>query len=231
MASLFLVSAHANNLIGFCFENNVSLTSVKSHLIPILAKKDKVFTRESLHCVEANIESSRKELFEKWISRRFKIIRTYDSSSGANSIVRNKLVPQNCYFKMRRVSLLNKEQDNLKLGNNTNISKTIEKSGSQRVSRLVLTEGLRGHIMVNNNKVELVCSKSGKSNYLLDVYTQSTDGNDISTKVIISKGKELNIGEVVQDLKNSSTSLDIASGLENQKTKGAESYQYFISVQ
>ncbi len=222
--------AYANGLKGFCFERNVSIRQVKGHVSAITAPTDKIYLRESLNCIEMNVDSSREELFRKWISRRFKIIRQYAGNTNG-AVITKKLVRGQCNMKLRRIGKGQSETDNFQLGRNSQASKTISNNSNERISRLVLTEGLKGSITVNGNRVEIVCHRAGASNYQLDVFSTDQKGNEISTNVSVSKGRELNIGQVVENLDNSSTNLDINKGVGKNQTQGNIKYDYFISIQ
>lgn len=224
------LSLCASGLKGFCFERNVSIRQVKGHVSTIKAPADKIYLRESLNCIEMNIDNSREDLFRKWISRRFKIIRQYSGNSNG-AVITKKLIRGQCNMKLRRVGKGQSETDNYQLGKSSKASKTISNNKNERVSTLVLTEGLRGSLSINGNRVELVCNRAGATYYQLDVFTTDQSGNEISTNVSVNKGRELNIGQVVENLDNSSTNLDINQGIGRTKTQGNIQYDYFISIQ
>ena len=62
---IFINNLSANEgLTGFCFEEAVSLATIKGYLQPILLAKDKIYPRDSVNCVEINLSAI------LWISQK-----------------------------------------------------------------------------------------------------------------------------------------------------------------
>jgi len=233
---LFLISLfwgqviYANPLQVICFSSEVNLKAAKSHSLTILAKRDKVFIRESNHCLEFKVSPSRVELLTKWIERRFKILNHYREGSGSTSNVKIGLNQLNG-FETCNLSIVEEKQasENVKefsMGENSKLSETVTKSTGGRKSSLLLGVGSQGSITVNDTRVELTCLKAG-ARYNVRVNLAGLN-SAIATQVQVMKGARVNLGSVVEDLNSRTRETGLNKGLKLQKKKGVVKKSYFL---
>lgn len=226
--SILSFSAEARSLTGYCFESNVSLKAVKRHVAPILARKDKVFERPSMNCIEVTISNSRKDLFETWIYKKYKPLRIYTTDG---TVEKNQAMGQMpmCRMTVEKVSKGNSTIDEASVGSKNRLKRTENKSQGVSRSSLVLTSGVAGRIRMNNQEVFVTCHVFG-SRYRVEL-SLDTQNSGLSTSVNASKGSRINIGEIVENLNDRSRKIDINKGVGYQKGKGQTASTYFLIIQ
>lgn len=224
----FSTSLYAKSLTGFCFDSNVSLRAVKSHLRPILARKDKVFERQSINCLEISLDAARRDLFETWIYKRYKPIRIYTSNGVLEKNQAMGQMPM-CRMMVEKTSRSNSTVDEVSAGSKNRLKRTQNTSSGVSRSSLVLTSGVAGRLRMNDQEISVTCHAFGSS-YRVELALES--GNSaLSTSVNTSKGSRINIGQMVEDLNNRSKNLDINKGIGFQKGKGSSVSDYFLIIQ
>lgn len=225
-----LLLSGEGRLIGFCFNANVNLSSVKSYLGPILARGDRVYSRGIMNCVEIPKAESRFALFEKWLNRRYRIKSSYVGSGKSYQQTATNHVKANCKILIRKETKGQSTSNDISIQKNGRLSQTVTNSSGGVSSRLLLGTGKKGHIRVNSQRVGLVCTKKGADNYEIDVSLEARSGS-VSTSVQVSRGNRINIGQVVEDLNNRSRNLDINRGANFKNTKGQTTHNYYLSIE
>lgn len=88
-----------------------------------------------------------------------------------------------------------------------------------------------GHLDVEGERVELLCSPRGTRNFQITVSIKSpANGQSISSSVGAGLGNPINIGNMVQNLKDQSHSLGLPAGAEIKRVKSALNFSYFLTV-
>jgi hypothetical protein len=218
----------AKSLKGYCFESNVSLKAVRSHLSAILSPRDEVFERPSMNCIEVTISSTREELFETWIYKRFKPIRIYRTDGVVENNQTMGQMPM-CRMTVERVSRSDSSIDDVSVGSHNKLKNTRSKSNGVSQSSLLLTSGVRGRLRMDDQEVFVTCHVFG-TNYRVELSLDSSNSS-LSTSVNTTKGSRLNIGQMVEDLNNRSRNIDIKKGVNYQKQKGRAVSDYFLIIQ
>lgn len=231
---LFLLSlrAFSSQLVGFCFEPNISLAQVKNYIKVVSAPSDKFFERPAVNCIEATIEPARHGLFETFLSRRYKIIKKYSNSSeGSHAISASAQNFVNCSLIVRKSLRSNKVSNKVNISNRSNVSRSESESSGGSRSRLLLGQGRRGHISVNGNRVALICQGQARNGYNIDVELSDSSGNVVSTNIFVQKGIEVNLGQVLDDLNTKTKSAGLPQGILYESTKGSLQTDFFLSVE
>lgn len=224
----FVFEARATQSItGFCFNKKVSLAQVKSYLSPILMSKDKVYVRESGNCLEIPLSENRKNLFETYLGKRYDTTRVYrtDGLIEKNQAISD--MPQ-CRLQVEKITKSNLLEDEFSVGSKNRFKRTESKGHQKTTSSLLLTSGVKGSLAVNDQSIEISCHVYNER-YRIEVALTS-DAGGISTSVNTRKGGRLNLGQLVEELKNRSKNLDINKGLSYGKKKGKSVSDYFLII-
>lgn len=214
----------AFGLESFCFPGSTSLDKVSSHVSAILAPRDKVFKRESLNCLELEISPSRKELVEKWIRKKYKVMNTY--SEGVSNKTQS-MVTQNCRLKVDRISKGTSQTNNTRIGSRNSLSQTNTRSSGKRTSQLLLGLGQNGSMRVNDEIVFLSCRGVNGGGYVIGVSIDS-ESSGLTTTLQVTKGSKVNLGQVVNSLNSRSNTVGIPRGIDKSKRKSNESFDYYL---
>jgi hypothetical protein len=225
---LVLFTPSTMALEGYCFSRGTSLSRVSSHVQVILAPKDKVYKRDSLNCIELEISASRKDLVEKWIRKKFRVLKTY---TDAPSLGNNNAQPitANCRLKIERVSQGKSQVNRTRLGSRNSVTQTNSSLNGVRTSNVVLGLGFSGSIRVNEEQVSLTCKSIINGGYLVSVSIDS-ESSGLVTTLQVYRGKKVNLGQVVNTLNSKTNTIGIPSGLDNSKSKSKETFDYFLTT-
>jgi hypothetical protein len=228
---IFIIFDSHAAMTGFCFDRSISLAAVKSYLSPILKPGEKVYPRASMNCIELDLSSARKGLFEKWINRRYRIEKLYSGNQVQDFTVENNERLRHCRAQLRRVLKGKGSRDNIDIKKGGTAKRTEYRTEGTRSSNLLLGVGRKGHIEVNGNRVGLICFPRGVGRYEIDVSVIESNGNSLSTSIQVSSGSSVNIGEVVENIKRKGRNIDIRQGVGFNRTKEENRYDYFLVVQ
>lgn len=215
----------------YCFKRSQSLDRIKSYLQTVTAPRDKIFKRESTHCLEIKISSHRKDLLEKWMYKKYRPLKKYNEGHGTNMpSTLSQSGSGTCRLKIETISSGNANTETFAVGKRNAINTTNTKSSGRKVSSLLLGVGFSGYITVNNEKAELKCQSVGGAGYRVALSLQGGQ-NGIGTNLRVRKGQKLNIGDIVNDLKRKRKSIGLPSGVEIEKTKGSQNTTYFLTAE
>ncbi|MBK24179.1 MAG: hypothetical protein CME70_09285 [Halobacteriovorax sp.] len=227
--SLFFFLLNSNlqaALYGYCLGDGESLRAAKFHLSKVLAPKDQIHIRSSVGCLEIVGGAERFELYDRFLRAKFRVIRTYkdqDTGSRISQIPRGM-----CRIFVTKIGKNKKVTDKVKIGKSGNLSRSEAKGISKSTSNLILSYGKRGSLTVNEQRVGITCKKAG-AGYQLEFDLENKDSG-ISSNAFVTPGQELNIGGIVNDLNNKRRTVSLNNGLEYEKEKGKEFFDYFLKV-
>lgn len=224
--SLILNTAHAE-LVGFCFDRSVGLADAKGYLNTILAPGDRIYKRESFHCLEVKTAKRRKELYDKWLRRRFRLIRTYDESS-ANALAPSVGISQNCTIDIEKKSSGSGTTDSVGISKSAQASSDSFKEAGTTRWRLLLGEGRKGHIEVNGQKVALICQPRG-AHFVIDVEVITASGS-LGSSVTVKKNQRVDLAGIVDDINRKTNRVDVNKGLDYIRAKAESRTNYFLFV-
>ena len=103
------------------------------------------------------------------------------------------------------------------------------RTSSKSTSQLLLGAGRPGYLDVNGERVELKCSPRGRV-VQLEVSLFSSGGNSLMTSIALTKGNRMNIGSVVEELKNKKRGLDINSGANIGRQNSSGQFDYYLVI-
>ncbi|MBT5093929.1 MAG: hypothetical protein HOM21_06795 [Halobacteriovoraceae bacterium] len=222
----------SDELRGFCFKAGVSLDKAKATIRPLLLKKDRVYKREALNCLEVKLSPMRKDLIERYLRQRVTLTRVYDGATGGSIASNNKpAVTRNCLIEIARHGDSSLKQSQAKLAHKSFMRHDESKKSGVLRTQMLLGAGMPGHLDVEGERVELLCSPRGTRNFQITVSIKSpANGQSISSSVGAGLGNPINIGNMVQNLKDQSHSLGLPAGAEIKRVKSALNFSYFLTV-
>lgn len=180
------------------------------------------------------MSGNRRELLDKWLRKKYKPVGSYNEEKrpAGDSINKrqNLRASGNCRLKVEKKTSTNSETNSFKLGKKNRYKTTQILSSGTKTSSLLLGVGFSGFISVYDEKVEVFCQNAGLSNYRISLNIEGLN-NSLATNLVIQKGQKINIGNIVNDLKNKKKDLGIPAGVNIKKTVGNESIEYFLTAQ
>ncbi|MCK5074401.1 MAG: hypothetical protein KAQ98_13305 [Bacteriovoracaceae bacterium] len=237
MAIIISTCVSADELYGFCFGDNVSLQSVRLSMDPILLSRDKIFFRKSMNCIEVKLSKARKDLFEKYISKKFTISKIY-SETAREEIFTETI--KNCRILIIKKKKVSSKEFKAGVGKRTRLSQKEIKRNEVGRTELLLGEGLIGKIEVGGDFVEVECKSRANDNYVVQVHmkkenksndSSSSSSGSLSTTIQIKRGEKINIGSIVENLKNRDRKISVDEGVNYSRIKGETTYDYELVIQ
>lgn len=230
--AIFLLTSFLNHplyaaLYGYCFSRGTSLSSAQAYLDSVKAPRDRTYLRESVSCLEVKGSPARFDLYYKFLSKKFRVLRTYkdqDTGSARSSDLSTGM----CRIFVTKIGKKDSKTDKVLIGNRGKVKREEFSGNSKSVSNLILSYGKRGSLSVNSQRIGVTCKKSG-SGYQLSFDLESAN-SAISSNAFISSGQDLNIGGIVNDLNNKRRALSLEKGVEYEKQKGSEKFDYFLKI-
>lgn len=225
-----LSPVYGKTLAGFCFPPKVSLQKARFHLSSFVHPEDEVFTRPAKNCLEVKTNEKRASLYETLLRKKLPVDQVYSNTeSNQGSFNLPNTAAENCRISIKEKTVGNSKRDDFSLGRKSGVSRREEKFESTNESQLLIDSGSSGHINVDNLRVKLTCVKAS-GRFLMKVQLEHGRGG-VSTSLTVTPGQEVNIGEVVRNLKNKNNSLSLNKGIENSRTKGQSRSTYTMTVQ
>jgi hypothetical protein len=221
----------ADSMRGFCFRPGTDLQQVNRSMKPYLKSGERPDLRFSTNCVEMKMSQGRFDLFQTVLGRRFVITNTYKGAgAGVTSNPRLNRPAQNCRVTVTRSGSGTRGTDdwNVKKGGAFRTSNS--KSSGNSITNLTLMEGKPGRIQVSGESVELICHKRGSS-WEMSVAVAKSGGGNLLTTVMVGRGEQVNLGDIVQNLRDQHRSIDINSGVGYRKGRRKENHRYFLRVE
>lgn len=216
-------------LTGFCFTMGTDLKQVEAYLSPLLLPKERLDLRHNLGCVELPLGLHRKPLFERYLNKRYPIIRSY-AGTGNSYPTRPSVTKtlKNCRIEVLKITDHTTTTDTAKAGQQSRLNQSNSKGSEISKSQLLLGEGLGGHLEVDGDRVELTCFYRGLRREI-QVTLNSATGS-LQSSIMASIGEKIDLGSVVKEIKDKNREIGYPKGIEYEKTKGNSSSQIFVTV-
>lgn len=223
---------HGKNISGYCFPATTSLAQAKRTLSAILHPKDKIYLRESMNCLEVDMQGNRQSLYETLLNQKFKLERVYhnsESSSSTHSIVSGSSTKaEPCLFVVKKESKGDAQTDSFSLGKKTALQRLEENSFNVTESQLLVDSGASGLIQVDGQSVKLTCLRF-RSKIRVKVELADSKGR-IATSVTVKSNKEIDLGSIVNNLNDKNRDINLRKGISRSKSKGKLTSKYSLRV-
>ena len=221
---LFFPKPQAATIMGFCFEENVSLNNVENSLSAITHVDDQIFKRSANNCIEVKGNASRANLYELYLNKKYNVMRTYGTGSVNSGI---SSAPA-CNLNIKKSSRKNSVTESLALGKKNNLIKKQSKKNSITNSQLLVDSGRTGTISVDQFRIRIKCINLIRS-YKLEIDLEHNTGG-VSTSITIRPGQELDLGSIVDDLNNQGQTISLKEGFKKSKTTSKVQSNYTITI-
>lgn len=229
LSSAFVSAVLADELRGFCFKSGTNLKSVEVYLSPILKESDKVHFRSSMNCIEIKLSLARHGLFEKYLRQRFKLIQSY-SGDGLTATI-PEFSNKKCKIEVLKKGKGKQNRDSFSFSRKGNIRSEQSRDSQVVRSYLLLNEGRSGSIEVDGESVDLTCFSRGGDRFEITLTIKSKRShNSLSSSITVVVGERVNIGSIVEDLKDRDRTIGLQEGLKYSRKKKQLNYLYFLTV-
>lgn len=225
--SLFLFSTplHAERLLErLCFTNAPEAEAAIPILNTVLIKGQDEIQNDG-PCLNVFVEDKRGELFERWVKARLPHARSTFSTRNAPL--------STCNMELKRIThkeeiIYSYDAKGKVIG--ARVGKDIFEG--EEKSFLSTSSGLPASLLVDQNQVDVVCTKKSDEKYLVkisvktvpktisNIYNPSQpiqvppeEATALSTELEVSPNQEINLGQVVKDLSKDSTNVELPPGV------------------
>ena len=238
----FILSWSSHAFIqAYCFKKVTDVNSVKSHLSSLLAPKDKVNVVSN--CLHVTTEPIRINLYRKIISMKYKVISDYQINDDGTVTQSFPSSSEMCRIETLKIIHSKDKRNDVQVGRQNKLSQTDGKGEEVIKGSMMLTVGLPSVLNVDQENIELTCSRLANNNYQLRFRLSSTIQRDFQGRIIgknssssidstvnVTKGQKINVGSIVKDLKNKNKNVSINNGLKLSKTKGKKTIDYYLTI-
>ncbi len=201
---------------SYCFPKSVNLNQAEKFAKDVLTSTDKIIKNKVLNCLEIQVDESRVELVEKYLSSRYQVHTNFKKN------------PSSCDMEIIEISKIEKQRDTIDIGRKSNISRTNDFGDNKTVSVIKTLEGKWSTIQMNDTSVDIKCEKRGSS-FEIEVRIDSEKGF-LSTSSQVRVGEILDLGAIVKEINERDKSISLDKGLSKSKTIGTERKTYQLIV-
>ena len=196
----------------------------------ILLPRDQVFYRESKHCLEIELSNQRKELVEKFLYAKYRNLNVYgDDNLNLQQIKENKT----CKIQLIKKEISNPTKKEYGLGSKNKLASSTAKEESSSVMEMVLTQGLRGRLQMDDEEMEIGCKELGNGKYQIEIFIKSGIENhtsQLSSSVIVDSNSLFEIGSVVRDLKKGDQKISSSDGFQKSDATEKKNINFYILI-
>ena len=222
---LFSSPLHAERLLErLCFTNTPEAEAAIPILNTVLIKGQDEILNDG-PCLNVFVEDKRGELFERWVKSRLPHARSTFSTKNAPV--------STCDMELKKTTY--KEEVIFSYDANGKIigaraGKDVLQG--EEKSFLATTSGKPASLLVDQNQVDILCTKKNNDRYLINISVKTVprtipnvynpsqpiqvppeEATALSTELEVGLNQEINLGEVVKDLNKDSTKIDIPTGV------------------
>ncbi|MBY0515619.1 MAG: hypothetical protein K2P81_01835 [Bacteriovoracaceae bacterium] len=242
---LSLFNAHAApSLERLCFNSSSEAQRAIPILNVILIKGQDAIDPEG-KCLNVSVDSSRIEVFQRWVKTR--LPEAYYHFSAASAPV------EMCDIVVTKQSQKNQQDQNINVNTKGFGAVITEGNNSGKEESFIkVSSGKSAELRVDQDDLTLTCVKKNNSRYLITVALRfipptppqappgsiivmqapppDQSGTSISTEIEVSVGQDVNIGQVVKDLKSKQTQVNLPESAELSQKSGIDQTQWFLRI-
>ncbi len=223
---LFLILSNltfATDLKTFCFQNGRDLIAAQSEIKSLFVGNDKVISRTNTPCMEVISDSSlRLELFEKFLSRRFKL----DASSTFSQSISES--NENCRIQFIETRKKISSEEQVKVGENTKLKKGHDDLENKTTQEFLVQPTKPLTFQSDKLKLDLICRRLNENNFEITLSSLGDRGG-VSTVLMLSRGVKVSLGTSLNDLNNKKKQLGYPES-EWLNIEGNESINYELFI-
>jgi hypothetical protein len=242
---LSLFKAHATpSLERLCFNSPNEAQRAIPILNVVLIKEQDAIDPEG-RCLNVTVDTARLEIFQRWVKTRLPEAYYHFSTSSAPVDMCDIVV----------IKQTQKTQQNQNANVNTKSFGAVitegESNGTEE-SFIKVSSGKSAELRVDREDLTLTCVKQSYSRYLITVALKfipltpppvppgsvivvqspppDQSGTSISTEVEVSAGQEVNIGQIVRDLKSKQSQVNLPESAEISQKAGIDQTQWYLKI-
>jgi hypothetical protein len=189
------------DVISFCFEKDVRLDQVEAHIEFLKTGADKIQVRTEDNCLDVYTTSSRSPLYDKLITKKFKII--------SNAVALEGELKDACRVQLIERKYKKNNEKILVAGSKNKINSKSEMEESTIKTELLLTSGKTGNIRVQEKDFSVECLKTLGEVFQLSFYLGEKTKTNIKSEVTIKKGELIDIGNITNELISKQNTIGI----------------------
>lgn len=212
-------AAHALEENTYCFNKSVNLHEARASLGLLLLPKDTVEEDIPNNCLDIITSVDRGKLFEKYLSKRYALLRDAKSSDNLRT---------QCRLDLRTTKKMKSESMTFKIGEQNKFNNADTRGSNVSVTEILLGSGIPGEIEVGSEKLKVTCQLAGVDKANLIFSFSDKKNITASTQVQLKKEEWQNIASVVKDLNQQSKIIGIP---ETEITKSEENTEIVYELQ
>jgi hypothetical protein len=236
----------AKEIVNYCFKKPTNIQENKRYIDEFAVSGEFSTYNVQKNCLEIMMKNKQREvlydaLVHKYISNKY----SKNSWSSSTNVTTNTTVSKkSCNIKIitEKVGINRNNNFNIRYKNKINASYLNNKSSNktQSTSMLLLQPGRPGSIQLAQDKIILKCFPQGSSSYEIEISLMSKNENkkkgekvfSLSTQVRVQKAQRLNIGQIINQLKDGSNSIAFSDepGFYKSSVNAKEKITFWLLV-
>lgn len=241
---LFILPSMADRQIeSLCFPSNAESSKAAQDLAFILVKDvDSILQDDA--CLNIAFDSSRRELFNRWVRQKYPNAKTTFSSEPTEV--------KRCEIKVQKITQKIETTNSAKVRKSFSVSQNSGNTSQTEVQKIVVSSGNHASLFVDQTLLKIFCQYKTQNNYQLKfemVFVPRVpppiiappgtiviappppdqSGTSITTEIDITRGQVINIGQIVKDLNSKNHSISNQSG-QIGVTSGSDVTTWLLSI-
>jgi hypothetical protein len=242
---LILPSWADRQIESLCFPSRAESSKAAQDLAFILVKGVDSIQQDDA-CLNIAFDSTRRELFNKWIRQKYPNAQTTFSSEPTEV--------KRCEIKVKKISQKIETTNTAKVRKSFSVSQSSGNTTQTEVQKLVVSSGNHASLFVDQTLLKIYCQYKSRDNYQLKfemVFVPRVpppiiappgtiviaptppppdqSGTSISTEIDITRGQVVNIGQIAKDLNSKNHSISNQSG-QIGVTSGSDVTTWLLSI-
>lgn len=226
---LFSLPAAADSALErLCFSSSEEAQRAIPVLNMVLVKGHDQIIPEG-PCLNVNVANSRAELFQRWVRTRLPQAQYAFSTLDAPK--------RECDMVVTKTT--NKSEHTKSVDVNGQAFQVSAGEGTQQESERHILKVLSGGtatLRVDTSEVKITCTWRNSGTYLLQfsqayVSPPPTSSTSLTSEREVSPGQRIDLGQIVNDLNKEQKNLGIPSGVQVEKTEGAQTIRWSLVIQ
>lgn len=197
--------AQSHSYFQACFSSNTNAKKALEEVKFIKNKADRI--KQVNRCLEFYTETSREELYQKFLLIKFQGQYRLSSSTQPSS--------RQCKLELIKVSKGQHEKDQISLGQRNNLHSRQRNSNQTSAMSIYISEGTTGSMMINSEKLTIHC-RVNHSGYELEIAATSPELS-LKTSRFLPFGQSIELGDFIQKIDNKKSKLSSQQGIEYSK--------------
>lgn len=213
----------ANDVASFCFKENREYFLARKDANELLLPDEKILARNNEECFDIVLKhQGRKELFEKLLARRYKLLVSMANHSSPPE--------ENCKVDFITTKKRSLDTRSIKVGEVSAARDTLEQGNEVSTQSFFMQPRMPAKLSINLDQLEILCERSPNGEQYVMTVKHGHALGAVETTVRLLKGVKFNLGETIKSLNDKKNTLGIPQ-TEFINSTGNESTIYELVVQ